>query len=42
VYCLGNCALSPAAMLDGRLRGRITAESLDAIIADCRRDAERA
>ena len=42
VYCLGNCALSPAAMLDGKLRGRITAESLDAIIADCRRDAERA
>lgn len=23
VYCLGNCALSPAAMIDGKLHGRI-------------------
>jgi len=37
VYCLGNCALSPALMIDGKLRGRITAEALDAIVDTCRR-----
>ncbi|HET9620170.1 MAG TPA: formate dehydrogenase subunit gamma [Kofleriaceae bacterium] len=36
VYCLGNCALSPALLLDGKLRGRVTAEMLDGIIAACR------
>ena len=25
VYCLGNCALSPAVMLDGELHGRVDA-----------------
>jgi formate dehydrogenase subunit gamma len=25
VYCLGNCALSPAALIDGRLYGRLDA-----------------
>jgi len=25
VYCLGNCALSPAALIDGKLYGRVTA-----------------
>ena len=38
VYCLGNCALSPALMLDGKLRGRITADALDALVDACRRD----
>ena len=33
VYCLGNCALSPAIMVDGQLRGRVTAERFDAIVA---------
>ena len=33
VYCLGNCALSPAAMVDGRLYGRLTPQSLDALLA---------
>lgn len=42
VYCLGNCALSPAAMLDGKLRGRITAAAIDDIIAACRRPREGA
>jgi formate dehydrogenase subunit gamma len=42
VYCLGNCALSPAAMLDGKLRGRVTTAALDAIIAACRRPPEGA
>src|SRR3954470_18057541 len=40
VYCLGNCALSPAVMIDGQLRGRITAEALDAIVDACRREPE--
>jgi formate dehydrogenase subunit gamma len=39
VYCLGNCALSPALLLDGKLRGRITADALDGVIDACRRDA---
>ena len=34
VYCLGNCACSPAAMVDGRLYGRLTPERFDAIIAE--------
>jgi formate dehydrogenase subunit gamma len=33
IYCLGNCACSPAAMIDGRLYGRVTAERFDALIA---------
>jgi formate dehydrogenase subunit gamma len=43
VYCLGNCALSPALLLDGKLRGRITADVLDGIVEACRREpgAER-
>ncbi len=36
VYCLGNCALSPAVMLDGKLRGRVTADVLDGIVDACR------
>jgi formate dehydrogenase subunit gamma len=40
VYCLGNCALSPAILLDGKLRGRITAEALDGIVDACKRDPE--
>ncbi|MBK6460369.1 MAG: formate dehydrogenase subunit gamma [Myxococcales bacterium] len=34
VYCLGNCALSPAAMVDGRPVGRLTAARLDALLAE--------
>ena len=41
VYCLGNCALSPAVMIDGVLRGRITAGALDDIIDGCRRTPGR-
>jgi formate dehydrogenase subunit gamma len=33
VYCLGNCACSPAVMIDGELHGRVTPESFDALIA---------
>ena len=34
VYCLGNCACSPAAMIDGRLVGRVTPERFDELIAE--------
>ncbi len=33
VYCLGNCALSPALMLDGELKGRVTEQRLDELLA---------
>jgi len=33
VYCLGNCALSPSVLLDGRVHGRVTPERLDALLA---------
>jgi formate dehydrogenase subunit gamma len=37
VYCLGLCATAPAAMLDGRVVGRLDAERLDALLAQARR-----
>ncbi len=37
VYCLGLCACSPAAMLDGEVIGRIDAARVDEIIAEVRR-----
>ena len=39
VYCLGNCALSPAMMLDGKPYGRVSAQTMDFIIDDVRRRA---
>lgn len=32
VYCLGNCALSPAVMIDGELYGRVDAARFDELI----------
>ena len=32
VYCLGNCALSPAVMLDGRLYGRVSHDRIDTLL----------
>ena len=32
VYCLGNCACSPAVMLDEDVHGRVTPERLDALL----------
>src|SRR5216683_845600 len=32
VYCLGNCALSPAAVLDGKLYGRVDEHSVEALL----------
>jgi formate dehydrogenase subunit gamma len=34
VYCLGNCALSPAMMIDGDLYGCVDKERFDRILAD--------
>jgi len=34
VYCLGNCACSPALMLDEELQGRVTPERFDALLAE--------
>jgi len=34
VYCLGNCALSPAMMVDGHLHGRVDARRFDEIIEE--------
>ena len=34
VYCLGNCACSPAVLVDGRLHGRVTPERFDALLAE--------
>jgi len=34
VYCLGNCACSPAIMLDGEVHGRVTPERLDSILKE--------
>ncbi len=36
VYCLGNCALSPAVMMDEEVYGRVSAEDLDALIAEAK------
>ncbi len=36
VYCLGNCALSPAMMVDGDVYGRVTPERFDAVVAERR------
>jgi formate dehydrogenase subunit gamma len=33
VYCLGNCACSPAIMINGELVGRVTPERFDAALA---------
>jgi formate dehydrogenase subunit gamma len=32
VFCLGNCALGPAAQVNGRLRGRLTEATLSSIL----------
>jgi formate dehydrogenase subunit gamma len=36
VYCLGNCALSPAVMMDEEVYGRVSAADLDALIAEAK------
>ncbi|MGH8258737.1 MAG: formate dehydrogenase subunit gamma [Steroidobacteraceae bacterium] len=34
VYCLGQCACSPAIMIDQEVFGRVTPEGLDALLAE--------
>ena len=36
VYCLGNCACSPAMLVDEELHGRVTPEKFDAWLATAR------
>ena len=33
VYCLGNCACSPAVMIDGKTYGRVTHAVFDRLVA---------
>ncbi len=39
VYCLGNCALAPAAMLDGKVHGRLDGRKVAALLASVGADA---
>jgi len=39
VFCLGNCALSPALMLDGRPYGRVSHEVVDFLLDSARRSS---
>ena len=34
VYCLGNCACSPAVMIDGELHGRVTPQRLEELLGE--------
>jgi formate dehydrogenase subunit gamma len=34
VYCLGNCACAPSAMIDGQLRGRVDPQTIEECAAD--------
>jgi formate dehydrogenase subunit gamma len=38
VYCLGNCACSPAMMIDGHLYGRVSTARFDELLAERRQD----
>jgi len=35
VYCLGNCACSPAVMLDNKVYGRVSVDKMDGLIDEC-------
>ncbi len=35
-YCLGNCALAPAIMVDDKLVGRVDPARFEKIVAECR------
>jgi len=39
VYCLGNCACSPALMIDGEVHGRVSPERFDEILNEARGQA---
>ena len=40
VYCLGNCACSPAMMVDGQIYGRLTNARFDEVLAEHLRAAD--
>lgn len=35
VYCLGNCACAPSAMLDDHVHGRLSIEAIDHLLGAC-------
>jgi len=35
VYCLGNCACAPSAMLDGQVHGRLSLQTIDRLVDAC-------
>ncbi len=37
VYCLGNCALGPAALIDGELFGRVSADRVETLVKAAQR-----
>jgi formate dehydrogenase subunit gamma len=37
VFCLGNCALSPAVMVDGDLHGRMSLERFQGLVEEKRK-----
>lgn len=39
VYCLGNCALSPAVMMDDQIYGRVSHAQIDKIVATAKESA---
>lgn len=39
VYCLGNCACSPAVMRDGDIFGRVSPERFDELLSEWRKDS---
>jgi formate dehydrogenase subunit gamma len=39
VYCLGNCALGPSIMVDEHLKGRVSVERFDALMAALRKSS---
>lgn len=39
VYCLGNCACAPSAMLDDQVHGRLSIEGMDRLIDGCEESA---
>lgn len=41
VYCLGNCACSPAVMIDGQLHGRVSPQRFDALLAEADTEEHR-
>ncbi len=36
IFCLGLCACAPAALVDGKVIGRLDADRIDAVIQECR------